>query len=259
MIGRAKLLAGRKYLELCVYKSGYFNAQIRAKKFVIFGPGRSGSTLLVKLLNTNEDIYCDMEELRFKRWFPEKYIESRSRSNVSSKPIYGFKVQHNHLALNELRNEKNFIDHLYNSEWKFIFLWRKNFFRQAISLALARQREVWFVTEEEHRKKNVDIDIDPFILLLDQIANSHQVYRTLLKNVDFLELTYEDDLLNTNLQTKALAKIANFINAKEGFSVETDMKKTIGNNISEGVSNWSELLNSVRETRHAEMIQEFYE
>ena len=46
-------------------------------KFVIFGRGRSGSTLLVSLLNSNPDIHCDGEILSRKKLFPEKVIHSK--------------------------------------------------------------------------------------------------------------------------------------------------------------------------------------
>ena len=80
------------YLEETVFKlrTLFYQERQFESKFVLFGGGRNGSTLLVSLLNSHPDIYCDGEILVGKLRSPFKHIKRRMQS--SPKSIYGFKL-----------------------------------------------------------------------------------------------------------------------------------------------------------------------
>ncbi len=257
MLGRLLLETRRRYSEIKVYISGTLNKIERETRFVIFGPGRSGSTLLVKLINSNPAVYCDMEELGIPRLLPLTYLDCRSHSNVSIKSVYGFKMQHNHLELQNLSNEKAVIDGFLKNNWKFIFLWRRNLLRQALSLQIARERGVWFTNDTSKQLDKVIVDPGRLLELVKQIDNSHKIYRSLLRTTDYLELNYEDDLFDESRQRRSMSKIAVFLNIGDDFSINPDIKKTVGINMLNSVSNWEEISMAFEESEFSELLTEF--
>jgi len=256
MLGSYLLEIKRRKAEIQVYLSGVIHRVKRKSRFVIFGPGRSGSTLLVKLINSNSEVFCDMEELRLPRLFPLKYIDYRSKSDVSSKPVYGFKMQHNHLALQGLKNEEAVIKYFRENDWKFIFLWRKNILRQALSLEIARERGVWFVSDPNKGLDTVTISPHKLLSLMTQINNSHDIYRSLLQTSKYLELVYEDDLFDIVRQKVAMTKIAVFLDVYDEFEISPDIRKTVGRNLSASVKNWSEIDAYLKKSQFSELLNE---
>lgn len=64
-------------------------------KFVIFGRGRSGTSLLVSLLNGCPETICDSEILKSRQLCPQWYV--RARTAQCQQLIYGFKLLSCHL------------------------------------------------------------------------------------------------------------------------------------------------------------------
>ena len=72
--------------------------------------GRSGSTLLVSLLDSHSQIFCDNEIYHRKVFAPWKYLRLRSR--MGGKPVYGFKLLTYHLGLTLGMEKSQFNDYL---------------------------------------------------------------------------------------------------------------------------------------------------
>ena len=107
------------------------------KKFIIFGQGRSGSTLLVDLLNSHPAIYCDDEILMYKVIFPKTYVKARSVS--SKKHVYGFKVKIYQLWHQNILDSHKFLFHFYKSGWKILYLKRGNYDMPFLILLLNKE------------------------------------------------------------------------------------------------------------------------
>ena len=111
-------------------------------RFIIFGQARSGSTLLVDLLNSHPDIHCDSEifnktfwrgwERRYllpvvRRW-PAPYLNFKAaRCRL---PAYGFK-----LILKHIKDPRHVLPQMSASGWRILSLQRRDVFTQAISNA----------------------------------------------------------------------------------------------------------------------------
>ncbi|HBE17486.1 MAG TPA: hypothetical protein DEG17_03890 [Cyanobacteria bacterium UBA11149] len=67
-----------KRREIFAYLRVLFkHKNIPSNKFVIFGQGRTGSTLLYSLLNSHPQIHCDEEILEDRVFFPVQYVKGR--------------------------------------------------------------------------------------------------------------------------------------------------------------------------------------
>lgn len=71
------------------------------KKFVIFTVGRSGSRLLVSLLQSHTHIHCDDELFQRKLISPLNYLRLKER--LSRKDVYGFELNTYHFGVRKIK------------------------------------------------------------------------------------------------------------------------------------------------------------
>jgi len=113
--------------------------------FIIFGLGRSGSTLLKQLIDSHPNIKCEGELLNLE----ERYLKNRFlrklatlfpltyfnyRRWLSKEPLYGFT-----LLYYQYSNQKRLLSKLTARGWKFIHIMRKNSLDQSFSQLVAEK------------------------------------------------------------------------------------------------------------------------
>lgn len=183
------------------------------QKFVIFSTGRSGSTLLLNLMNNNPKIHCAGELLRSKTLSPRKVIKHSSQ--INDKQVFGFKLL-SYQLLNlqpTIKNKKSFLEHLVEDGYQIIYLERKNSLLQALSVIYAMERNVW------HYKNEVNIEHTKITLNPQKLANMIHEFeqfklkeRALLGNLPYLYINYEQDLEQAaNLKTTVF-KLERYLN-----------------------------------------------
>jgi hypothetical protein len=109
------------YIRRSFWKLDY-RYRFPEKKFIIYGSGRSGSTLLTSMLNTHSDIYCDAEILAKKYApniiFPNLYISSISKkASHRRKKNYGCGLMSTHLREQKFLDKKSFLENL-SRDWR---------------------------------------------------------------------------------------------------------------------------------------------
>ena len=118
-------------------------------KFIVFGQSRSGSTLLVELLNSHPDVHCDGELfnkseiyirsrllLKFFCRFPFLYIRYRLRTSFER--AYGFK-----LFFFQVKSPEKLLKKLSRHGWKIISIRRENIIAQSLSNIIAFETNLW--------------------------------------------------------------------------------------------------------------------
>jgi len=177
-----------------------------SKKFVIFSTGRSGSTLLVNMLNTNHQVECAGELLRSKNVAPRKVIDVSKQ--LCSKEVFGFKLLTYQLLDLQytITDKKKFLEQLVEDGYKIIYLERKNSLLQAFSVLYAMQRNVWHHKNTE-TIKHTKIKLNPNRLA--DMIHEFEIFKikeqSLLDGLPYLYLNYEEDLAQTaNLKNTVL-------------------------------------------------------
>lgn len=164
--------------EIAAYSRVFLlHNKISNKKFVIFGQQRTGSTLLVNLLNNQPIIYCEKEILSAKdekkMFFPHLYIQGR-RLKFPNK-VYGFKLMISQLTEEQYVAPEKFMLNLYNHGWAIIHLIRNNYLRSIISSLLASSRNQWEAKSKSSLKnQRITIDCNKLIELLER----REIYRS---------------------------------------------------------------------------------
>jgi hypothetical protein len=226
-------------------------------KFVIFGLGRSGSTLLKQLLNSHPEIVCEGELLNAE----EKYVTNplllrlvyrfpylffALRSMLSKKPVYGFT-----LLFYQYSPPAKLIGKLVKKDWKIIRIYRENSLEQSLSHLVAQQTRVW------HRYDNQEIQTPKLVITPEELMNRLNIVNTnkktetkLFENFAHHKVVYEDDLKNESDWTETTRRIFEYLGVNPA-PVSASIKKTYSRPYSEIIENYDELIKYVQTNKQS--------
>ncbi len=195
---------------------------MRPKKCVVIGEGRTGSNLLISLLNSHKNVHIKGEVFGRLNDKSCKEIWDEVFSDRPSHIFYaGFKIFYNHPFDSTDRRVWEFLRN--DLEIKIIHIKRRNMLRKVLSLEIAFKTNKWSRSHSDDfiplGDKQVTLDPTTCIrqfeeiqkneLNIDQTFSSHKIhevfYEELVRNIkdssesiiDFLELPKVD--LKTNL------------------------------------------------------------
>jgi LPS sulfotransferase NodH len=220
------------------------------RNFIIFGQGRSGSNLLVHLLQSHPQIQCDGEMLSRKRWrrginqltygflrqFPVPYIvwkASRSTQNV-----YGFKLFIHHIPAADRT-----IYAAHARDWQIVHIQRRNLFDQAVSKAVATVTMHWVGFDRLKEPDTVFVTIPPKQLLatIQGCVTNRQRILQVLKDVPHILVTYEEDLLDEDARNCICGTIFQAVGVEQRL-VSTTRQRSWNRPYRELIVNYEELL-----------------
>lgn len=241
--------------ELAIYLKALNKKESTFKnKFFIFGQGRTGSTLLCSLLNSHPQIFADLEILFNHVYFPEYYVESKSKLNLNS--VYGFKVKCYQLTRKQnINNPRQFVVDLINNNWKMIYLKRNNLFRHAISNIMAKKRGYFHLDKNQNKPSSEKIYID-YDDLMQRMTNREkylEIESKILEGLNYIEIVYEEDLINPLKHQTTVDKIYNFLGI-QSYPISTNLQRTVPDNISSLIQNYDEIVSSLKDTKYANFL-----
>jgi hypothetical protein len=213
----------------------------RKHRFVIFGQGRTGSTLLLHFLNQHPQIECDNELLQKNFTDPVKYLEGRAL--MTKKPVYGLKILQWHLFdfLN-LDTSKSFIDTLYNKNWHIISVKRKNLFRLTLSNLVAKKRGNFFSNFKDYEKQGaVYIEPEKFKKAIGIVQGFCEDEKRTLKALPYTELIYEDHLFTENQRNKTITGLYQHLGVNPYFQPSVPYIRSTPDDLSDIITNVEEL------------------
>lgn len=233
--------------------------------YVIFGQGRTGSTLLVRLLQSHPQLQCDGEMLHpralskyrsrwlraFLRYFPEPFV--LWRASRSDKPAYGFKLLYRHVVF-----PARLLFCLRWLGWKIIHIQRRTLFDVALSRKVAQTTKHWS-DHDASTPEDLHLTFSPEEFL-DQMQWSVNILRQevrALRGIPHIPVVYEDDLL----AEADRQRICNVIFAAlrlEPHEVSTTKQRTWNRPYPELITNYAEL-QSLTETDQGRALQTEWE
>ncbi|MEJ5201243.1 MAG: hypothetical protein WHV66_03320 [Anaerolineales bacterium] len=238
--------------ELFTYSTYLFRPKRNPrKKFIIFTFGRSGSNLLVSLLNAHPLIQCDNELLWKRVLFPWRYIQCREK--LSMKDVYGFKLLSSHFELQKINDPQEFVNRLSFAGYQIISLKRRNSVRQAISHLYASYRGKFHHFVEQGEQNFVTMRLDPAKLgqELEWVDRLHALEDRVLQNLPYLRLYYEDDLCDASHQQLAVDRISAYLGIPSA-SIGTNLQKTTPDDLASIIENYDEIKSFIQGTKYAE-------
>ena len=217
-------------------------------KFVIYGQSRSGSTLLVELINTHPEVLCDGELfnqdavrignralLSLIRAFPMPYL-SYMRRRAAGK-TYGFKLLFYHLPM-----ARQVMRLLALTDWKFVHVYRRNIARQSLSNIVAETTQRWHKHKDDGATQSrIRVSVAE---LRREIEIRHR-WRVreidLIRPIDHLDLCYEDDLEREADWPATADKLSRFLGLAPFKPGHVSLKKILPRTDDNLIENYAEL------------------
>ncbi|MEZ4640604.1 MAG: sulfotransferase [Caldilineaceae bacterium] len=224
--------------------------------FVIFGMGRTGSSLLQSLLNSHPQICCEGELFRLRRWrrlmrpiaqmwqrYPMPYITYRQlRARLlTQKTVYGFKL-HTNLHSEQVADPVSFLQTVYRRGWKIIHLERVSLFDQVIS-AMVGARTNRFFGHNRGPEPDVQLTLaaDECQALLASATRIRQHHRAILADIPHMGIVYEDSLADDACWQETVTQICGYLDIPAPTHVETHITKPWSRPYGELITNYAEL------------------
>jgi LPS sulfotransferase NodH len=230
------------------------------KKFVVFGLGRSGSTLLVSLLNNHPAIHCDGELFNhnrlhsWRRWLfpifqhnPVPYLTFRQIANryYRGAKSYGFKLQPQ--QMNQL---ERILPQLHHAGWHILYLQRLSLFDQTISAYVAHHTHRYHGRGGSTDPEDVTLTIEPgqFLGLLHHRQTRTRHCHAIIEALPHLSLVYEHDLQSPQQWDVTIARICDYLGLEPPAEpVTTRLTKPWSRPYSEIITNYAELAELARQ------------
>jgi len=223
-------------------------------KFVVFTVGRSGSTLLTSLLHSHASIFCDDELFRRRLFSPLRYLNAKER--LSNKKAYGFKLNTYHFRVQKTSDPSELLKSICDMGYVIISLERRNILRQVISHMYALHTDQFHIRGKEISMESKQFHID--IKKLKQELELFEGYRTmqaeLLKPYSYLQIVYEDDLLDSSRHQITVDRISSFLGISTA-TVNSDLKKSTPTDLSRLVTNYEEVKTYLSSTPYFEYLE----
>jgi LPS sulfotransferase NodH len=239
-----KLLQKRRINEFIIFLSYIFLPKNKNKKVVIFAQGRTGSTVLEKLLDST-GYFSSNGEILGASWilFPYMYVEGLSKLKSNNNFLFHVKIYHLNRDRRFKVNPEKFLRKLHKNGWTIIYLKRENKLNHVISTWLAEQRNLYHLTNNASTiNKPSIIDKTPTEVLngIKQRKYFDEQEQEVLKNIPHIKIVYEKDLQSPEVHQKTVNKILNKLNLPPK-KASTSLKKIVTKKQSEILKNYDEI------------------
>lgn len=248
-------------------------------KFVVFTVPRTGSTLLIKTLDTHPEIFCAGELFFFSgktyhtecqyRFWRLKFLNSKlhyllnypkllltlstfmnrfftvKENNIKAK---GFKLMYYQTLYTP-----GIIKYLKHQNVRVILLQRENILRNALSDIRARSTGIYHNTgdDEMNNLPKLDVDIEILKNKMGQIERTQKLIEKTVNGMQVMKLSYEELNVNWN---EAMKKVLNFLQVKE-MPLPAPVKKLNPERLEEMVENYGDVKEWLKENKYENFIQ----
>lgn len=226
-------------------------------RFIVFGRGRSGSTLLVSMLDNHPAITCAGEVLRFRTINPKAHLDRVL--NAGTTPVSGAKLLSYQMRdIHKMSYQVDFLRKLADEGVTIIYLVRENLVRHAISNIYARAQRIY------HRKSGdaslvgqtrpkIMITVAEITAWIEGSAQLGEYEKAVLNDVPHRPLTYERDLSTPAARAITWADLlAQF---ELGFQpIRTTLQKITGDDLRQIIANHDELIDGLTNTPYSRFL-----
>lgn len=219
------------------------------RRFVIVTNGRTGSELLVSLLDSHPDIVCDGELFKPPRRLPNVYVSARSASSgARGAKAFGWKLLHGQYC-NDFRfgDAESYLRRLNSHGYQLIFLERRDPVQQVVSWTRASQTRYHQRNGEACAVEPISIEPMQVLVHAYMIDAVNRFYRDIASQLDHLWLVYEEDLADASCHQATVDKVCSYLGLPLA-PCTTDLLKSGPRHVREAFSNFDEVAQTLRGT-----------
>lgn len=226
----------------------------RPARFAIVCLPRTGSELLVRLLDSLDDLRCDGELLAQPPRWPRRLLEGRAAlARARGATAWGCKiVAHQVMWHPERYGEGSFFARLDERGWKLMVLKRRNILAITLSMMHAARSQWHFSGGHDVAFEAMEVDTAEVIATLHTLDGQVKWMDEVMGGIEHLELFYEDDLQEPADQQATVERICSHLQVRAGVAV-ADLVRVTPRDPWERVANRDQLADALRTTRFSDL------
>lgn len=225
--------------------------KINYERFVVITRSRTGSNLLISLLNSHPQISAKGEVFSRLEGRKTKAVYDEVFPVKSDFSFLGFKIFYYHPLDAKDQSIWKILDE--DKEIKIIHLQRKNLLRVHISRLIAGKTDAWTSREEaglSAEDKKVHINVDDLFSDIEESLDYIKDTNNRFRHHEVLEVFYEDLTANRD---HVMEEVFSFLDLPMA-DLTSDLKKQNPEELSALVSNFEEVMNRLKASEHAYML-----
>jgi LPS sulfotransferase NodH len=225
------------------------------KRFCIVTTMRTGSELLVDLLDSHEKISCEGEIMWSRPVFPLTFVRGRvRRARFRRNEAYGFKIVSTHLINFMSGPDRGFAHRLADEGFVFVHLRRRNVVRQVLSHLRARESGEWHPRDDADAAATT-VSIDPLRMIAQaRLIEIHdEGLGWMLEGLPTRELWYEDHLRDAATQQSTVDGICEMLGIQSR-PVRTSLSRIARPKLEDEIDNLDEIRRVISGTRYADLL-----
>lgn len=226
------------------------------RRFVIVTTGRTGSELLVSLLDSHPAIRCDGEIFFTRRVAPTGFLlRHAANARFKGAGAYGFKLLAHHAGLQDIEDAGRFLRALHERGFLLIVLERRDLLQQAISRVRLASTQQHYRRADSAVFSPLRVDPMAIIAAMFLIEDAVSSVREALADIPQLNLVYEDDLADAEAQQSTADRICAYLDLTPA-PVESDLVRYAPRSTREQVENFAELAELLSGTRYGKYLND---
>lgn len=199
-------------------------------RFLLLTSGRSGSTLLISLLESVPGVRCGTEVLRAYRGDPAARLRKIARREaITGATAWGTSVHPEHLLFTQTTDSPAWVEDRHDEGYGLILLTRANAVGTALSVLVAEATGRWHQHAAEGGGEAPAVVIDPARLLkvVLHVEGSTQAARRMVGNRSHLALDYDTDLAEAEGHQVTADRVCAFLGVPSGPVSSTLRKRRV--------------------------------
>jgi len=226
-------------------------------RFLIFGEGRSGSTLLTQLLDQHPKIACDGELFGFDYATPMLFIRGRAVCYCRKVGCWGFKAKA-HQVEQQFGDGSIvwYLNKMHQERWRIIHLVRRNSLARALSVCVARNSLLWNA-KTTASAPNEKYHLDPAEIINharahDNLIQAHERY---LEDIPHMTVEYERDLLDNTRHQLTSDQIFQFLGLAN-YPIKCETQHLAARGMASYVKNSDDVITAIRESPYSHLLED---
>ncbi|WP_226895226.1 hypothetical protein [Luteolibacter marinus] len=248
---RARTWVVLRVYEVAAYAADMFGARGTADKgnVLIYGQGRSGTTLLEDLLCSTGHFTGHHEVLntvtREVAW-PERFVRGLGRRRRSGNLVVHVKPEHLCQSRKRPVSPGGFLQTMLDDGWTIVHVERIDVPMQVLSKYIAKARGAWHKSDNSDEVVRLHIPAQEFLAKCKRCRSTLEAERKILDHIPHIRVTYEGDLEQASMHQAVVDRIVDEIGL-ERRPVSTLLKKINRKSSAEILTNIHEIRSAITE------------
>ncbi|MAZ08557.1 MULTISPECIES: hypothetical protein [unclassified Limnobacter] len=194
---RIKTTVVLRLRELIAYVAYLFKARSKAKNVLIFGQGRSGTTLFESLLVSSghfKGLHEVLNTVTRDVWWPKAYVAGLGRRWSGQNVVVHVKPEHLTWGRKTPVDSRSFLEFMVTEGWTIVHIQRRDVLRQLLSKHIAKARGSFHKKDDALESISLRISEEVFLADFERRLNWLSDETKLLAGLPHHVIFYEDHL-----------------------------------------------------------------